>query len=69
LIIFNALAGLTNNLLIEVESLADLDPAIFTEVRNYYYEDVAIRMPDDQRYTEEDDDDKERKKRQKEVIQ
>lgn len=39
--------------LIEVESLADIDPAIFTPVKNYVYQDVSIRLPSDQLYEEE----------------
>jgi|GEM_PF-6201755 len=39
--------------LIEVESLADIDPALFTQVRNYFYRDVSIRLPSDQLYEEE----------------
>ncbi|MDH5179144.1 MAG: hypothetical protein OEY07_05720 [Gammaproteobacteria bacterium] len=52
--------------LIEVESLAEIDPAIFTEVRNYYHDDVAISMPLDQRYVVDDNEDEE-KKRKKEA--
>ena len=40
--------------MIEVESLFDLDPAIFTAVTNYYHDDLAIMMPEDQLYTEEE---------------
>jgi len=43
---FNFLSG---QQLIDIESLGDVDPAIFTEVRNYNREDVAILMPEDQR--------------------
>lgn len=39
--------------LIDVESLADIDPAIFTPVRNYVYQDVSIRLPSDQLYEDE----------------
>ena len=39
--------------LIDVESLADIDPAIFTPVRNYVYQDVSIRLPSDQLYENE----------------
>lgn len=41
--------------LIEVESLADIDPAIFTPVRNYVYQDVSIRLPSDQLYEDEEE--------------
>jgi|GEM_PF-4219621 len=42
--------------MVEVESLEDIDPAIFTAVRNYSFDDVSILMPPDQRYGNEDDD-------------
>lgn len=42
--------------LIEIESLAEIDPAIFTDVRNYYHEDLAIMMPDDQLYSDEEEE-------------
>ncbi len=40
----------------EVEGLEEIDPAIFTEVRNYTYDEVSILMPPDQRYTDDDDE-------------
>uniref|UniRef100_UPI00055CDB23 hypothetical protein n=1 Tax=Marinimicrobium agarilyticum TaxID=306546 RepID=UPI00055CDB23 len=43
--------------LVEVEGLEEIDPAIFTEVRNYSYDEVSILMPPDQRYGDEEDDD------------
>ncbi len=49
--------------LIEIESLGDVDPAIFTEVRNYNHEDVAILLPPDQRFTIDEDDDEKKKKK------
>jgi hypothetical protein len=55
--------NLSGQQLIEIESLADVDEAIFTEVRNYYHEDVAIMLPADQRMTD-DDDEEERRRRQ-----
>jgi filamentous hemagglutinin family protein len=55
--------NLSGQQLIEIESLADVDEAIFTEVRNYYHEDVAIMLPADQRMTD-DDDEEERHRRQ-----
>lgn len=36
--------------LVQVETLAEVNPAIFTGVRNYVYDDVAILLPEDQRY-------------------
>ncbi|MDH5179851.1 MAG: hypothetical protein OEY07_09295, partial [Gammaproteobacteria bacterium] len=50
--LFSLLSG---QKLIEVESMFDIDPAIFTAVRNFYHDDIAILLPPDQRYTEDDD--------------
>jgi len=36
--------------LVQVETLAEVNPAIFTSVRNYVYDDIAILLPEDQRY-------------------
>ena len=40
----------------EVDELADLDPALFTALRNYDYDDLAVRLPldqyEDERYAE-----------------
>ena len=62
---------LSGQQMIDVESLGDVDPAIFTEVRNYNHEDVAILLPPDQRLSdgnEDNCDDKNKKcKRQHEV--
>ena len=55
-----------NELLINIESLGDFDPAIFTAVRNYYYEDVAIMMPADQRLSAPDEDENEKDKNKEE---
>ncbi|MDH5652746.1 MAG: hypothetical protein OEZ39_12900 [Gammaproteobacteria bacterium] len=40
--------------MIEIESLAEIDPAIFSAVKNYIHDEIAIKLPDDQRYTEEE---------------
>ncbi|MEW5756920.1 MAG: hypothetical protein AB1810_11500, partial [Pseudomonadota bacterium] len=61
--------NLSNQQMIEVESLANVDPAIFTEVRNFYYEDLAIRLPDDQRYDDDDEDDEEDRKRRQDIFE
>ena len=39
--------------LVEIETLGEIDPAIFTDLRNYSQEDIAIRLPDDQLYEDE----------------
>jgi hypothetical protein len=41
--------------MVEVESLEDINPAIFTEVRNYAYGNISVLLPPDQRYGDEDD--------------
>ena len=39
--------------LIEIESIADIDPAIFTELHNYNQENISIRLPRDQMFEDE----------------
>lgn len=39
--------------LLSVEPLDDIDPAIFTNVRSYFYNDISLLLPSDQRYDEE----------------
>ncbi|PKF60322.1 hypothetical protein CW745_15365, partial [Psychromonas sp. psych-6C06] len=51
--------GLSGQQLIEVESLSEVDPAIFAEVRNYNVDDVSLLMPRDQRFDEEDEEEDE----------
>jgi len=46
----NAVAG---EQLITLEELEDIDPAIFSDVRNYTYGQIAIRLPRDQLFEEE----------------
>jgi len=58
---------LSGQQLIDIESLGDVDPAIFTKVRNYNHEDVAILMPEDQRLDGDNEcasDDKKKCKKQ-----
>ncbi|MGQ9424399.1 two-partner secretion domain-containing protein [Gilvimarinus sp. F26214L] len=43
-----------NEQLVEIEGLEDVDPAVFTNVRNYSYDDTSIRLPPDQRYDDDD---------------
>ncbi len=52
----------SSEILIEVEGAEDIDPAIFTDVRNYSFSNIAIRLPRDQLYDSdiyEDEDDQE----------
>ncbi len=46
----------SGDLLVEVESIEAVNPAVFSEVRNYSQDLVAILMPDDQRYEEDEDE-------------
>ncbi len=46
----NAVAG---EQLITLEELEDIDPAIFSDVRNYSYGQIAIRLPRDQLFEDE----------------
>ena len=45
-----------NEQLVEVETLDEVDPAVFTNVRNYFYDDIAIMLPRDQQYYDEEDE-------------
>ncbi len=42
--------------LIQIEGLSEIDPAIFTSLRNYVHDEVAILLPADQRFDDEDDE-------------
>ena len=48
--------GISDQQLINIETLGEIDPAIFTEVRNYNHDDVAIRLPVGQGYSDDDDE-------------
>ena len=50
---FEALSSVSGDQLVEVETLAEINPAIFTDVRNYASTEIAIRMPRDQLYEDE----------------
>lgn len=45
-----------NEQLVEVETLDEVDPAVFTNVRNYFYDDIAILLPRDQQYFDEEEE-------------
>ena len=45
----------TTDQLIQIEGLSEIDPAIFTNVRNYVHDEVAILMPADQRFDDDDE--------------
>ncbi len=42
--------------LVDVETLDEVDPAVFTNVRNYFYDDVSIKLPRDQLFDDELDE-------------
>lgn len=44
-----------SQLVIELESIDEVDAAVFTEVRNYSYDDISVKLPRDQLYDDEDD--------------
>jgi len=62
LLVVRGFIGLSSQQLIEIETLGEIDQAIFTEVRNYNHDDVAILLPADQRYGDSDDDEEEKEK-------
>ncbi|WP_096085957.1 beta strand repeat-containing protein [Agaribacterium haliotis] len=47
------------SLIIEVESAEEIDPAVFSSIYNYAYEDVSILMPRDQRQLEDEEEEDE----------
>jgi len=51
--------GMSGQQLINIETLSEIDPAIFSKVRNYNYDDVAIRLPAGQRYDDNDENEEE----------
>jgi len=59
LLVIDGIAGLSGQQLIDIETLGEVDEAIFTEVRNYNYDDIAILLPVDQRYSSVNEDDEE----------
>lgn len=68
--ITDAFSSLAGQQLIEVESIGDIDPAIFTDVRNYSHSDLALMMPSDQRYdvSDEEEEDKDAKEKRNKLI-
>ena len=43
-----------NEQLVAVETLEEVNPAIFTSVRNYFYDDISILLPRDQLYYDDE---------------
>jgi len=58
----DARAALAGNQRTQVDALAIIDPAIFTNVKNYREDDYPVRLPADQ-LAEDDEDDKYKSKR------
>ncbi|VAW69945.1 hypothetical protein MNBD_GAMMA10-3294, partial [hydrothermal vent metagenome] len=51
--ISDSLNSVSGQQLIEVESLADVNRAIFTDLRNYDMEEISVRLPRDQIFEDE----------------
>jgi len=51
--VLGTISAVAGEQLVEIESLSEVDPAIFTALRNYNQEEIAIRMPRDQLYDDE----------------
>jgi len=51
--IFDSINSVSGQQLIEVESVADIDKAIFTNLQNFNAQEIAIRMPRDQIFEDE----------------
>ena len=66
--ITDAFSNLAGQQLIEIESIGDIDPAIFTDVRNYNHSELALMMPSDQRYDISDEEDEEEKQNREKLI-
>ena len=68
--ITDAFSSLAGQQLIEVESIGDIDPAIFTDVRNYSHSDLALMMPSNQRYdvSDEEEEDKDANEKRNKLI-
>ncbi|WP_196137586.1 hypothetical protein [Aliikangiella sp. G2MR2-5] len=52
---FDTIAAIAGGQFVVVEELEDVDPAIFTDVRNYNHDEVAVKLPRDQLYEDEED--------------
>ena len=56
----DTLSALAGGQLVEVESLVEVDPAIFTDLQNYNNDEVAVKLPKDQLFDyDEDENDEE----------
>ncbi|KGJ92041.1 hypothetical protein, partial [Colwellia psychrerythraea] len=53
--VISSITGLSAQQLVAVESLDDVDPAIFADVRNYNVDDTSVLLPKDQRTTDDEE--------------
>lgn len=51
-----SIVGSLVDLLVGLETVGEVDPAVFTNIYNYAYEDISIRLPKDQLYEEDEDE-------------
>lgn len=49
----NVASAVAGEQLVEVESLGEIDPAIFTDLQNYSLQEISIRLPQDQLFEDE----------------
>lgn len=42
--------------IVSVEQLEDVNPAVFTNVKSYFHNDISLRLPSDQLYEEDEED-------------
>jgi hypothetical protein len=54
--VVSTITGLSGQQLVEVESLDDVDPAIFADVRNYNVDNISVLLPEDQRDDNEEEE-------------
>jgi hypothetical protein len=53
--VISSITGLSGQQLVEVESLDEVDPAIFADVKNYNVDDTSVLLPKDQRIIDEEE--------------
>jgi hypothetical protein len=54
--VISSVTGLSGQQLVEVESLDEVDPAIFADVRNYNVDDTSVLLPRDQRNSDDEEE-------------
>jgi hypothetical protein len=57
--VISSVTGLSGQQLVEVESLDEVDPAIFADVRNYNVDDTSVLLPRDQRNSDDEEEQEE----------